>query len=300
MYTELKEMDTLQELQGYQTEPKQMKAAAKGKIGILELTFDRQNEKTILTHLYRVAPLLVQQALYWDESWPELPICSIISVGGGIIQGDRYFIEINVNDNAFARISTQSATRVQEMDANYATQYQQITVGKKGYLEYIPDTTILYKNSRFACENKIIIDQSSVLLYGETIMLGRKHHKDERYEFELFSSSLKVYLPSGELIFHEKLLIGKNDPIKDYNAVMKDYDVFSNIVCLCPQPIIDQIITSYKFNHDKELNTISGISLLPNGCGVILRVIGKESYHVHDKINKFTELVKNISHNYLQ
>lgn len=300
MHNALKEMDTLQELQGYKTEPKQMKAAAKGKIGVLELTFDRQNKKTILTHLYRVAPLLVQQALYWDESWPELPICSIISVGGGIIQGDRYFIEINVNDNAFARISTQSATRVQEMDANYATQYQKITVGKNGYLEYIPDTTILYKNSRFVCENQIFLDKSSVLLYGETIMLGRKYYKDERYEFELFSSLVKVYRPSGELVFHEKLLIKKNDPIKDYNAVMKYYDVFSNVICLCPQSIIDEITSSYKFNHDKDLNTVSGISLLPNESGVILRVIGKESYHVHDKINAFTDLVRSILRNYLQ
>ncbi|EPG0370382.1 urease accessory protein UreD [Photobacterium damselae] len=300
MHRALKNMDALQELQGYQTEPKQMKAAAKGKIGVLELTFERLGEKTILSHLYRVAPLLVQQALYWDESWPELPICSIISVGGGIIQGDRYFIEIKVYDGAFARILTQSATRVQEMDANYATQYQQISVGKNGYLEYIPDTTILYKNSRFVCENEIIADESSVVLYGETIMLGRKHHKDERYEFELFSSLVKVSRPSGELVFHEKLLIGKNDPIKDYNAVMKNYDVFSNVVCLCPQLIIDEITSNFKFHHDKSLNTISGISLLPNGSGIILRVIGKESYHVHDKINVFTELVKSISRYYLQ
>ena len=181
-----------------------MKAAARGKVGVLELIFEKKNHKSILSHLYRVAPLLVQQALYSDESWPELPVCSIISVGGGTLQGDRYYIDVQVKAGAEARVTTQSATRIQEMDANYATQYQEMLVAGDAYLEYIPDTTILYKNSRYACENKIVVSTSSIVLYGETMMLGRKHHKSERYDFDLFSSLINVYRDSGELLFSEK------------------------------------------------------------------------------------------------
>lgn len=296
----LLKMDTLHELQSYQTQPKQMKAAAKGKVGILELTFEKKRSKSVLTHLYRVAPLLVQQALYWDESWPSLPICSIISVGGGVLQGDRYYIDIKVKDNSEALITTQSATRIQEMDANYATQYQELSVGRNSYLEYIPDTTILYKNSRYACENKIIADESSILLYGETIMLGRKYYKNERYEFDLFSSLVDVYRPSGKLVFSEKLLVDKHNPVKNFNAVMLGYDVFSNIICICPEILIDSILDKFKFKQNKNLNLLSGVSILPNSCGVIFRIVGQESYHVHDEIKCFTNMIKEIAREYLK
>ena len=292
MHSSLAKMDGLYELQNYQDHPKQMKAGAIGKVGILELTFEKRRGKTILSHLYRVAPLLVQQALYCDESWPDLPICPIISVGGGTLQGDRYYLDIKVKDDAVAMVTTQSATRIQEMDANYATQYQDVSVGNNAYLEYIPDTTILYKNSRYACENNMTVADSGVLLYGETIMLGRKHHGGERYDFDLFSSLLNVYRPTGELIFSEKFLVTKDDPTKDFNAVMAGYDVFANIICICPQEIREKIIEQCKFEYDKELNLLSGISLLPNDCGVILRVVGKESYHVHGRIKRFTEIVR--------
>lgn len=292
MHSALVKMDGLHELRNYQSHPRQMKAGAPGKVGVLELTFEKRKGKTVLSHLYRVAPLLVQQALYWDETWPELPICSIISVGGGTLQGDRYLLDIKVHDNAEAMITTQSATRIQEMDANYATQYQEISVGEKAYLEYVPDTTILYKNSRYACENIITVSDSGILLYGETIMLGRKHYAGERFRFDLFSSLVSVRRPDGKLIFSEKLLVTKDDPIKDLNAVMSGYDVFANIICICPPDVREKIVAQSGFEQDKKLDLLAGVSLLPNDCGVILRVVGKESYHVHNRIKGFAEIVR--------
>lgn len=245
-------IDTFSELQAYQDQPQQMQAAAKGKVGILELVFEKKNHKSVLSHLYRVAPLLVQQGLYIDESWPSLPMIPIISVGGGTLQGDRYAIDIEVKDNAEAWVTTQSATRIQEMNANYATQFQLIKVGKNAYLEYIPDTTILYKNSRYACDNQIVVDETGVLIFGETIMLGRKYYQNERYQFELFSNKVRVFRPhhseaepssgsemhfthhkdefnidshlsDSKCIFTEKIFIHKNEPTNDLNAVMKNY-----------------------------------------------------------------------------
>lgn len=294
MHKSLQKMDSLPELQAYQDHPKQMKAAARGKVGVLELDFERKNDKTVLTHLYRVTPLLVQQALYWDESWPSLPICSIISVGGGILQGDRYYLEVNVKDNAYACVNTQSATRVQEMDTNYATQYQHIEVGKNAYLEYIPDSTILYKHSRSAFENTIIADPSSVVLYGETIMLGRKYYHNERFEFDVFSSAVNVYRPNGDCVFSEKLLLNEDDPTKNFNAVMQHFDVFANVVCVCPPDMQQKIVENYVFSHDKTLNVLAGVSQLPNQTGMVLRVVGQESYHVHAEIKCFTKLVRNL------
>lgn len=180
------------------------------------------------------------------------------------------------------------------MDANYATQYQTLTVDSNGYLEYLPDTTILYKNSRYACENHITVNESGVLIYGETVMLGRKHYLNERFMFEMFSSLVNIYRPCGEVIFSEKILIRESDIEKDFNAVMKGYDVFSNIICILPQSLIEPISDAYHFNYNKKLDLMSGISLLPNNVGIILRVVGKESYHVNAETKKFIQIVKKL------
>lgn len=291
---QLAKIDSLPELATYQAQPKQMKAAAHGKVGILEMRFEPRKQKSVLSHLYRVAPLLVQQGLYFDESWPELPIVSIISVGGGTLQGDRYHIDIEVKKNAVACVTTQSATRIQQMNANYATQYQCMKIEKNAYLEYIPDTTILYKGSRYACENHIVIEDNAILLYGETIMLGRKHHNNERLAFDLFSSSINVFNTNNQLLFSEKILINKEDATVNFNAIMQGYDVFSNVLCLLPEKFIPLIENAFPFYFDEKIQLMFGVSLLPNNLGLMLRVVGKESYQVQAKIKSVILFIKEL------
>lgn len=287
-------MDSLRELRGYQDQPKQMRAGAVGKRGILHMKFEKRPEKSILAHLYRGTPLLVQQALYWDESRPTLPICSIIDVGGGVLQGDRYYLNISVEDYAEAKVITQSATRIQAMDSNYATQYQEINVGKHAYLEYVPDSTILYRDSRYANENHLIVDETGILVFGETVMLGRKYHNNERYAFKLFSSLLEVSRPTGEVIFSEKLLVSQDELTKDFNAIMKNYDVFSTIVLLMPENLTTQLLEEYHFSYNKELDMYAGISLLPNNAGAIFRAVGKETYHLKAEIAKLISYIRTL------
>ena len=64
-------------------QPQQMAVGMPGKVGYLRLGFELRHGRSILADLYRVAPLLVQQALYWDEALPGMPYAMIISTGGG-------------------------------------------------------------------------------------------------------------------------------------------------------------------------------------------------------------------------
>jgi urease accessory protein len=51
------------ELAGYQDEPGQRPSGAPGQNGVLTMGFARRGDRSVLAHLYRKAPLLVQQAL---------------------------------------------------------------------------------------------------------------------------------------------------------------------------------------------------------------------------------------------
>ena len=82
-----------------------------------------------LAHLDRRAPLLVQQALYWDEALPDLPCVFIITTTGCILQGDRFNIEIDLAPDTRAHVTTQAATKIHSMDAQLCSPNSEHRVG---------------------------------------------------------------------------------------------------------------------------------------------------------------------------
>lgn len=294
LHERLGRLDAAREVQGYQTQPGQMRAAGPGKVGELRLGFSMRRGRSELHDLYRVAPLLVQQALYWDEAMPELPICSIISVGGGVLQGDRYKIDISVGEGACAQVTSQGANRIHQMDANYASQHQTVTLDAGAYLEYLPDFTIPYRGSRFINETDVVIAEDATLLYGEMLMSGRKHHRaDERFGLDLLSMSVSVRRPEGKVLFAEKILIEKDDPTIDFAGVMRGFDAFANIMCLTPPDIAARIRERFEPHFPTDApRALSGVSRLPNGVGLMLRVVGVESYDVRNEVRRFWQIVR--------
>ncbi|MFK8251858.1 urease accessory protein UreD [Ancylobacter terrae] len=294
LHEQLGRLDAARELRDFKAEPAQMRAAGPGKVGELRLGFALREGRSILHDLYRVAPLLVQRALYWDEAMPELPICSIISIGGGILQGDRYKIDISVGEGACAHVTTQSANRVHQMDANYASQHQTVTLKSGAYLEYLPDFTIPYRDSRFINQTDIVIAEDATLLYGEMMLAGRKHHHaDERFGLDLLSVAVAVRRPDGRKLFAEKILIEKGDASVDSPAVMRGYDAFANIMCLTPPQVAARIKERFETNFPTEApRAISGVCRLPNDAGLMLRAVGVETYDVRAEVRRFWQIVR--------
>ncbi|MGL5007444.1 MAG: urease accessory protein UreD [Plesiomonas sp.] len=294
MHDKLQRLSNSYELDKYRDEPKQMRSAAPGKVGELKLTFTKSGDRSVLSHLYRAVPLLVQRALYWDNEMPELPICSMIAVGGGVLQGDRYYIDVNVEEDACAHVTSQGANRIHQMDANYASQYQSITVAPNGYLEFIPDVTILYKKSRYISQTDIVISPGASMLYAETIMLGRLHYQQERMEFDLLSLLTRVKTPDGKTLFTEKILVEPAADAPEKLGEMTGFNVFSNVICLTPKEHADEIQREYNAFFAEDKSVYASISKLPNSAGLMLRVVGTESYLVREQVTRFWQVCRKV------
>src|SRR5438105_9038994 len=187
------------EVVDYRDEPQQLPAGAPGKDGFLRLGFEHRDGRSMLSELAHRAPLLAQQALYYDEGMPELPHVMMICTAGGVLQGDRYAVEISVGESAEAHVTTQSATKIQEMDANFAARTLDIALADNAYLEYLPDPVIPYRNARFIARTRLRLPPSATLLHSEILLPGRAHYRaGERFEFALFSSLVVVERLTGE------------------------------------------------------------------------------------------------------
>jgi len=280
--------DGAPELLPYQDQPRQLPAAAPGKVGRLRLGFERRGGRTVLADLYREAPLLVQQALYWDEAMPDLPCVFVVSTSGGVLQGDRLDIAIALGRDARAHVTSQGATRLQEMDANFAAQTQQITLGPGAYLEYMPEALIPYRHSRFVSRTRVCVDATATLIYGEIVMPGRKHHRGgELFEYDLLSLALRAERPDGSRLFDERLLIEPQRVDVRQAGIMGPFDVFANVILLAPREVSAAVHAATAATVAREAGWAAGATRLPDDAGLAFRVLGMETHVVRAKVREF-------------
>jgi urease accessory protein len=159
--------DIPSEFSVYDKKVDQLNVGKTGKVGFLRIKLEKDSKKnkTVVTDQYSQIPLYTQKALYYDEFIPNMANLFIMSPSGGILQGDRYRMDITLTNQAVCHITTQGATRIYKMNSNYATQLINITVSKNSYLEFIPDQLIPYQKSRYYQKVELNIEDSATLVY---------------------------------------------------------------------------------------------------------------------------------------
>jgi urease accessory protein len=256
------------------------------------MSFARREDRSVLAHLYRQAPLLVQQALYWDEHLPGLPCVYLITTSGCVLEGDRFDISIAVGAGAMAHVTTQAATKIHQMNAGSAAQSQRLDLAENAYLELLPEPVIPHRHSRFVTATQAVVAESATLLTAEILQPGRKHHGNgELFEYDLYSSALTVSRPDGTPLFSEKLIAEPwRHPVRQ-SGMMGPFDVFANIILVTPvrhaTKIYEQIIPG-----TDDTGCMAGASRLPNDAGLVYKVLGMETQPVKAKIRAFWDLVR--------
>jgi urease accessory protein len=281
------------ELADYQDEPPQMASGGVGKSGYLRLVFALRGQRSILQQMDRRVPFLVQRALYWDEAMPQMPCVFVISTSGCILQGDRLTMDIQVAPHACGHVTTQSATKIHAMENNYAAQMQTLTLEEGSYLEMMPDPVIPHCGSRFITDTHITLHPTATLLYSEILLSGRKYHPADRgFRFDVYSSRISASSPEGKTLFAERYVLEPGKLPLNGVGVMGPFDVFGNLILLTPsvhhQRIIDRIAPRY----DAAAGIASGVSRLPNDCGLIFKALGKESRQVKEAIRFFWRVAR--------
>jgi urease accessory protein len=286
-------MSALAEFAPYGDEPPQMRSGAVGKSGLLRLGFERHNERTILAELGSRTPCLAQRALHCDDALPDMAWLFMITTSGCVLQGDRLALDVSLAPGARAHVTTQSATKIHSMDANFALQTQTFTLAAGAYLEFLPDPLIPHRQARFASDSRITIDPSASMLYSEIVQPGRRHHHpDECFGVTLLSLATTAMRPGGEPLFSEKLLI---EPVRNamrQAGVMESFDVFGNVFLCTPPENAERVLAHINAEVDREQGVAFGACRLPNDAGLIYKVLGRETAQVKAKVREFWEVAR--------
>lgn len=288
------DFSSAREMAPYLAEPRAMYVGAPGKHGYLRMGFELDARgKCILRDLDRCAPLIVQQALYFDEAWRELPCVYILSSGGPNVDGDRYEQEIRVRRGAYAHVSTGAATKLAEMRYNYSALMQHFTVEEEGYLEMLPEPIIPCRHTRFISHTRLTVHPTATLFYAEIFTGGRKHYgAGERFAYDLLSVTTRGERPDGKTLFREKFIVSPAECPPDVLGAMGAYEVFANVVVLTPPEQAETIYRNTEVFMDNHRLLAAGISRLSDSCGVIYKVLGAETAPVKRLVRNFCSTVR--------
>jgi urease accessory protein len=258
-----------------------------GKDGQLELRFavDDAGETNLVRDLAR-APFHVSGTLGHDPL-PEAETVYVQSPTGGLAQGDRHAVEIEVGPDAVAHVSTQSSQKVLSMERNYAAADVSLSVDRNGHLDYVPEPAILHEDARFfqAIDLDLATDASAVV--GDVVVPGRLA-RGERFDFERYLSRLAVRR-DGALLVDDATHLRPADADPAAAGVMGEFAVVGTLYALVPGDDRDGIDDLSDRLHAAATDTVAtsgdrddadpdavraGATRLPNDAGVVVRALG--------------------------
>ena len=280
--------DIPQEVLSYEADLSQLGVGKAGKLGAIFLLLEKNDlvNKTVIREQFSKVPLFTQRALYLEESLPSMAYIYIISPSGGVLQGDRYRIDIQLSKNAIAHITTQGATRLYRMNKNFATQILNITLDSNCYFEYIPDQIIPYRDSRFYQSVNINLHDTATMIYSETIVPGRMA-MGEYFDYDVCYLKTVAKSHNGSLkLVDTALLEPKRNKLKRF-GILEEFNMLSNMYILTPSKyigILTERISGDLIHYEK---VVGGCSVLPNDSGITVRILG-------NTIDNIKEVIYNI------
>jgi urease accessory protein len=264
------------EVLAYGSELKQLGVGKAGKIGALTLRFEQDLErgKTVVKEQYSKVPLYTQRALYLEESLPSMAYMYIISPSGGILQGDRYRMDITLNNNAIAHITTQGATRIYRMEKNYATQIVNVVVDDSCYFEFIPDQIIPYRDSRFYQKVDLKVHDNATMVYSEMIVPGRVA-SGESFEYDICYMKALARNQNHMLRFIDVAVLEPKKRILKTLGILDNFDVVGNMYILTKTKYVAELSRDINSVLQKFSRISGGATILPHDSGVIIRILGE-------------------------
>jgi urease accessory protein len=160
--------------------------------GTARLEFRRRASggKTVLGTAFAASPLrLLTPANHGDAAWVFLA-----SLGGGLLDGDRIDLDVEVGDGASALLGTQASTKVYRSPPGGAGSSQRLSarVGAGALLAFVPDPVVCFADARYEQTLEISLAPSASLWLADGYSCGRSA-RGERWAFSRYASRTTVF-----------------------------------------------------------------------------------------------------------
>jgi urease accessory protein len=253
---------------------------APGKVGLLDLAMSRHGGVTRVRRHYQRAPLHLYRPIYLDAGRPDMAFLFLQQFGDGLVQGDRYRIDVDCGPDSATHITTQAATNVFRARQNFATQLVNLRVAERAVLEYLPDPVVPFRGSRLFQRTCVTVDPKATVILGDTLLPGRVAH-GEAHQYDIYWSETEVRRPDDTLLLADVLRMnpraGENPRS---NVLLGPNDVIAALYVVSGQSGPATIARSLRDALAASSDLLAGVSELPNGAGAVVKLLGPNSKSV--------------------
>ena len=244
-----------------------------GSDGSLRLVVARVAGRTRIVDLECTGPIQVLRCQYLDSGAPDIASVTIASPSGGVLQGDRLRIVVEVRAGARLTLDTQSATRLYRMPARPARIDARFAVAEAAWLEYVPDPYIPFAGSDTTIDSVVEVHQTAAVVIGEVVAAGRVA-RGEIFRMTAFQSTVTGVRPSGDLLFTDATVLEAGEALGDPGMLGGGAAVGSLFVIAANAD--PEVLRAAILEH-APLTAQAGASTLPNDAGSWLRVIAVDT-----------------------
>ena len=238
--------------------------------GQLDLTVFNNGHRSVARDIFFEKALKVIRPIYLNQS--PIPTFYIVNVGSGYLDGDRYRLNINLEDDAQVTLTSQGATKIYKTPNDHVEQYQKFNLGNHSYMEFVADPIIAYEDAKFYQHNTFNLEKDSSMFYTDILTPGYSSD-DQDFTYNYMHLVNEIYV-DNELVTYDNMLL---DPKKNQiNSIgyMEDFTHLGSAYFIHPevnQNFIDEVYECIA-NFENHYNCRLGISYLPTH-GFAIRIL---------------------------
>jgi urease accessory protein len=129
--------------------------------------------ETVLRELYHAQPLRVLIP-YRDRG--DIFQAAIACVSGGLVGGDKFCVDVALDDGCQATVMGQAAEKVYRSAGAACLVETSLRAGRGAWLEYLPQETILFDQARLRRRTAVTLADGARFLGGGILVFGRVAH----------------------------------------------------------------------------------------------------------------------------
>jgi urease accessory protein len=227
----------------------------------LHLRFARRKMRTVLVEKRHSGPLLVQKAIYPEGE----KICHTVIVHppGGIAGGDELRVEIDLEANSNAVVSTPAATKWYKAPRHRCRQQTTIRLAERATLDWLPQENIFYNATRAESAFRLQIEPGATAIGWEIGMLGRQASGEEWLEGSLrFLTSIER--TDGLPLWAERLRLEATGSLRKAHQGLCGLNVFGTLWVVsagCTASLAEELASDLPLEDGLR----AGVTSLPEG-----------------------------------
>ena len=236
----------------------------------LSLKFSGREDKTIITHREHKGPLVIQKPFY-----PEQDVCHVylLHPPGGVVGGDQLSLNVEVNKQGHALLTTPAAGKFYRSDGRTAGLIQTLKVEAGSTLEWLPQETILFSACEVNMKTIVQLEAGASFIGWEILCLGRPA-SDERFDRGYARQHFEIWRDNKPLMLDRSQLSG-GDEVLSAAWGMQGYTVSGTMMLVNA----DKILLKYLRDNMPEFKNGLFSATLINDV-LVCRALAHQAEHV--------------------